>query len=158
MIIGLSLVWYVISLQGQRRIRSPTVYSASAVTLRTGARGCHSRMTAATMAMVRMFLIRSVGDRSGHRPIRHAQSGGDRSRLHPSGHHARNPGSGHRTGGQTESGRIGIESWVVSFRCDQSTGSGDRIAAPGGQFRDRPSRRPSHRNRWQDRSMPRRHP
>ena len=91
--VGLRLVMLccvvVVSLQGQRRIRSPAVYSASAVTPRTGARGCHSRMTAAAMAMVRMFLIRSVGDRSGHRPIRHAQSGGDRSRLHPSGHHAR---------------------------------------------------------------------
>jgi hypothetical protein len=50
----------VISLQGQRRIRSPAVYSASAVTLRTGARGCHSTMAARMMIkafMVRLFFI-----------------------------------------------------------------------------------------------------
>ena len=48
----------VISLQGQRRIRSPAVYSASAVTFRTGWRGCHKIMAASTIStvlMVRLF-------------------------------------------------------------------------------------------------------
>jgi len=46
------------SLQGQRRIRSPAVYSASAVTFRTGWRGCHRIMAASTIStvfMVRLF-------------------------------------------------------------------------------------------------------
>ena len=46
----------VISLQGHRRIRSPAVYSASAVTFRTGWKGCHSTMAAITISMV--FIVR----------------------------------------------------------------------------------------------------
>jgi hypothetical protein len=45
-------VWYVRILQGQRRIRSPAVYSTSAVTTLTGLIGSHSRKVNPAMTMI----------------------------------------------------------------------------------------------------------
>ena len=72
----------------------------------------------------------------GQLPNRHVPSGGHRSHRHPSGRRARNLGSGRRTDRSVVSGMLGKWSWVVSFRCDQSTGSVGRFGGRWGHCPD----------------------